>query len=199
MSTYLKFNRARVDDRQMSELIGIGRGMIADGVLTDTEVAYLEKWLAATETATTNPMILALNARLADIMSDGVIDADERLELFETLNSLTGSDFETGEALKSTTLPLCDPAPAIRFDDRRFTFTGSFVFGTRRECEAAVSDRGGTGGTLRRDTAYLVIGEYASDDWIHSSYGRKIERAVEMRDSGVPIHIISERHWQAAL
>ena len=48
-------------------------------------------------------------------------------------------------------------------------------------------------------TDYLVIGSYATDSWAHSSWGRKIEKAVEMTNKGHPVKIISEEHWSKSL
>lgn len=81
----------------------------------------------------------------------------------------------------------------------RFCLTGTFMFGRRQDCEAAIAAKGGEAGPLRRDTNYLVIGEYATDAWIHSTYGRKIEKAVEMRANNLPIAIVSEAHWRQYL
>ena len=45
-----------------------------------------------------------------------------------------------------------------------------------------------------RDTHYLVIGELCSPDWVHTTFGRSIERAVELHNQGHPIQIVSEEH-----
>ena len=42
---------------------------------------------------------------------------------------------------------------------------------------------------------YLIIGSIGSDDWIHSSFGRKIEKALQFKKQGKNIIIISEDHW----
>ena len=199
MSQITRYNRARLEDRQLTELIGIARGLIADGHLHDLEIDFLHRWLVANSAVTPSPMLSILLDRIEAILSDGIIDPEERAEVFEALQSLTGPVMELGETLKSTSLPLCSPAPTVEFFDLRFTFTGTFAFGSRQECEDAVRERDGHAGSLRRDTAYLVIGEYASDDWVHSSYGRKIEQAVKMRSEGVSIAIISEDHWTRAI
>jgi hypothetical protein len=44
-----------------------------------------------------------------------------------------------------------------------------------------------------------VIGVFASRDWYHTNYGRKIERAVELRAEGHPITNLSEEHWRSFL
>ncbi len=191
--------RNRLDDRQVTELIGIVRGFLADNILSDDEILYLRKWLAASEAVVKNPLIVSLYKRINEVLADGIIDDEEREDLFATLTALTGNNFEEGELLKSSTLPLCSPAPTIIFSDNRFTFTGTFFSGKRKDCERMVQEYGGLVGGLSQKTRYLVIGEYATETWMYSSFGRKIERAVELREAGFPIAIISEAHWLEAV
>lgn len=200
MSQFTNYNKTRLNDRQITELIGLSRGLIADGELTDNEVEYLLKWLVANEVTTKNPFIQRLMHTVSATLEDGVVDDEERSSLFDVLQRLSGGTMELGETLKSSPLPLCEPAPTVSITGKSFAFTGTCSFGARKACEAAVTERGGSAGSLTQKTDFLVIGEYASDDWIHSSYGRKIEKAVSFRDEKrVPIHIISEMVWQKAL
>ena len=61
---------------------------------------------------------------------------------------------------------------------------------------AKISLLGMEGGTrITKKLNYLIIGAYATDAWIHSSYGRRIEKALRYRDKGVPISIVSEERW----
>jgi hypothetical protein len=63
-----------------------------------------------------------------------------------------------------------------------------------------VTERGGScEGNVTRRTSFLVIGTFGSRDWQHSSYGAKIRRAVELRDSGFALRIVGEDHWAASL
>lgn len=193
------FSRARVNDRQINELVGLCRGFIADGEVSQAEAEYLQKWLAANTVAADNPVIATLYERVTAVLEDGHLDSEEAGELYETLTQFSGGEFELGELLKSSTLPLDAPPPEILFPDMRFCFTGTFGFGSRSDCEKAVAERGGTGGTLTGKTDYLVIGVYATSSWAHSSYGRKIEKAVEMKQKGRSISIIYEPHWIMAI
>lgn len=189
------FNRARIQDRQIDELIGLAHGVIADGIVSQAEAEHLQKWLVAHRDALDNPLILPLYERVNAMLVDRRLDDDEARELLETLEKYAGGDLEIGEVAKSSSLPLDRPQPPISFTGARFCFTGTFVSGTRSECEAAVVGRGAVAGSLRRDTTFLVIGMYATASWIHSSYGRKIEKALEMKAEGVPIAIVGESHW----
>ncbi|WP_108661062.1 BRCT domain-containing protein [Acuticoccus kandeliae] len=189
----------RIEKRQIDELIGLARGITADGVINQAEAETLETWLAVNTSASDNPVIASLYTRVREMLADGLLDEDERGELLATLRALTGGPCELGEELKSTALPLCAPAPAVRFSGQRFCFTGTFAFGSRGACESVAKLHGGDAGSLLKSTNYLVIGMYVSDAWVHSTYGRKIEKACGWRAQGVPIAIISESHWTKAL
>jgi NAD-dependent DNA ligase len=188
-------NGERVASRQIDELIGLSRGLAADGLINQAEVEFLQKWLVANADISDQPLIRTLYAQVDGILSDGIADPEECADLLTTLTALSASDFELGEVLKPTTLPLCDPSPTLTFPGRSYCFTGTFSYGRRQDCEAAVVARGGATGSLTMKTSVLVIGAYATDSWKHSSFGNKILKAVDMRDSGVPISIVSEKHW----
>ena len=189
----------RITSRQIDELVGLARGVAADGTLNQAEIEFLQKWLAANMAISDQPLIRKLYARVNTILSDGVADEEECRDLLDTLNSFSRRDFELGEVMKPTTLPLCDPAPTLAFTGMRYCFTGTFGFGGRRECEAAVTWRGGECGSLTKRTSVLVIGSYATESWKHSSFGNKIIKAVDYRADGVPIAIVSEAHWSSHL
>ena len=79
-------------------------------------------------------------------------------------------------------------------------FTGKFAFGPRSDCERAVIKLKGIcerGVTKRTD--YLIIGTFGSRDWVHTSFGRKIEQAVDYRDAGESLAIVAEENWVRAL
>jgi NAD-dependent DNA ligase len=184
-----------MDDRLVNELIGLAHGIIADGAVNQAEAEYLLKWIVANAEQTSNPVLGLLYGRVKKVLADGTLDPEEATDLLETLTRFSAGDFEIGEVQKSTSLPLRDPAPSVCFKGSTFCFTGTFGFGSRTDCEKAVKDRGGIPGPLTQKTKYLVIGAYATESWAHSSFGRKIEKAVDMRASGIPIFIIGESHW----
>lgn len=193
------FSRARLDDREVNELLGLAKGIIADDIVNQREVEFLQNWLIAHLAVRQNPVICILLERVKAILDDGRLGSEEAQELFSTLRNFSAGDIEIGELLKATTLPFDSPPPDILFSGQRFCFTGTFAFGGRNDCEAAVRDRGGVPCQMTHKTNYLVIGIYSTDSWSHSAFGRKIEQAVEWRDAGVPIAIIGEDHWQASL
>jgi NAD-dependent DNA ligase len=196
---YNRVGGDRIASRQIDELIGLARGLVADGQINQPEAEFLRKWLVANSVVSDQPVIRVLYRRVTEMLSDGVLDDDEMVELLETLNRFSSSDFELGEVLKSTSLPLCDPAPSLTFPGQRYCFTGTFNYGQRKHCEAAVASRGAEFGSLTQRTNVLVVGVYATDSWKHSSFGNKILQACEWRDQGLPISIVAEPHWRTHL
>lgn len=189
------YSRARLDDREVNELIGLALGITADNIISKDEVDFLHRWLVAHTEVTSNPVVKLLHGRIDAILADGIVEPEEAAELLTLLKKFSAGDLELGETLKSTTLPLDAPPPNVVFQNSRFCLSGTFAFGSRRECENAILMRGGLCGSLTLQTRYLVIGAYATESWAHSSFGRKIEKAVELREIGQPISIVGEDHW----
>jgi len=192
---------ARVGERLVSELLGLCKGMICDGQVTEGEAHALKRWLAGHPDAIIEYPGKVLAERLSRIFLDGRVDSEEQAELNQLLLDLTGETPHHDQPLNlSTRLPTDEPVPTILFEDQEFVFTGRLLYATRSECEQAVIDRGGrVHNTVRRRTNFLVIGPIASAAWLESTHGRKIVRAVELRGQRVPIRIVSEESWIQAL
>lgn len=196
MDIFTRFNRKNIDDRQIDTLIGLSKGLLADGKVDQAEAEVLLNWLAQSSTSTNNPIIHNLLETVGSFLSDNHLDEDESAELVSLLQRISGEETELGEFTKTTTLPLCDPAPTIIFTNKNFLYTGTFAFGTRKQCKAASESLGGIsakGVTYGLD--YLVLGSYVTDSWIHENFGRKIEKAMNYRSEGAKLSIVSETHW----
>ncbi len=96
--------------------------------------------------------------------------------------------------------PFCDPLPDISIAGTAFCFTGEFEFGTRKECQTAVTARRGTvTDGITRKTHVLVIGNDPNPNWSHGSYGNKIAAAMILRLQHSKPHIIPELLWREIL
>lgn len=186
--------------KAIDQLSGICSGILADGVVTEQEVAFFAEWIR--KYAPFEPVwpFTDILARVERIFADGCCDEEEREELRGVMEALCGHTAQAKpEETYSTTLPLDSPLPEpIVFPDRVFTITGKFAFGTRRKVMEAIEARGGRPSDTAptRESHYLTVGVFTSRDWANTNYGRKIERAVELRNSGSGIAIISEEHWK---
>lgn len=186
--------------RSCGALLGIIQGILSDQHLNDQEVNFLRDWLTnnkAISTAWPGDVVLA---QVQQILADGIITEEERIHLAGVLQNLVGGKLEElAEATHVTALAL-DQVEGIDFPERRFCLTGEFVFGPRSTCEQAIALRGGlvqAGITKKLD--YVIIGGLGSPEWKHGSFGTKIEKAIEYKRSGLPILLIHEDAWAAAL
>lgn len=188
-----------LDDYQISALLGLCRGLIADGKIDQSEADILHTWLMAHEATIENPVMSEFRKKVEPFIRK-IVDSDSSEQLLQLLSGLVGGKTEVGECLSATTLWLDDPQPEVVFEGRRFCLTGKFSYGKRSQCEDEVRVRGGVcQSSPSKTTDYLVIGSYAEGAWIQSAYGRKIEKAVALRADGLPVRVVSEGHWLTSM
>ena len=199
MDIYTRFNRKGIQDRQIDTFIGLCKGIVADGDVNQSEAEFLLTWLYQNRQASDNPVIVNLLGKVSGMLDDGVLDNEESFELLGILRKVSGESSVVGELTKTTSLPLNDPMPKIYFEDMSFLFTGTCAFGTRHQCHEEIVKLGGLNAkSVTKSLDYLILGTYVTDSWAHESFGRKIEKAVSYRESGVPIVIMSEEQWLEA-
>jgi NAD-dependent DNA ligase len=197
----VQFNAARRTERDLSEMLGLVKAMLVDGVVTDVEAKYLRDWGSNHPDALKCWPASQIFGRLQQYFADGRIDDTERADLQELLSSLIGGTASLVLGYEgATTLPLDTPPPLVCWHKEVYVFTGKFAYGTRKDCEREVTGRGGLcESNITRNTSFLVIGTFGSRDWAQTSYGRKIQKAADLKLSGFPVRIIGEDHWARAL
>lgn len=178
-------------------LSGIITGIVADGQLHDMEIQMLSTWISANPEVAQSWPGSAVARYLAEAMADGVITAEERTHLLHTLQQLVGSDFaESGAVDPAVTALPFDETAATPFQNSRICLTGEFLYGTRSACERLAEKAGCTPvAAVSKKVHYLIVGTNISPQWVNTSYGTKILRAMELRGEGHQISIIRERDW----
>lgn len=192
---------ARINTRNIDTLIGICSGIAADGIVTDPEIEFLKTWIKDNQELTSIWPVSSISERLKSIIFEMEIDEIERSDLLALLLAISGTDFiNTGSPSPDTPALPIDKDPEIIFQDKAFCFTGKFNFGTRKDCVNEVTKRGASFiDDITHKTDFLVIGSIINPSWAHSSFGRKIESAVIVRQRFNKLVIISEQQWLDAL
>ena len=187
--------------KAIDQLSGICAGILADGIVNASEAKFFAEYVE--RFAPYEPVwpFTDILERVKRIFADGLCDEDEREELRAVMAALCGHKEDiSAAATPSTSLPFCTPCPTpVVFPERNFVITGKFAFGKRAAVINAIEALDGiaTDSSPTQETNYLVIGLLASRDWAHANFGRKIERAVHLRERGTGLSIISEEHWRA--
>lgn len=188
--SYQNCNSERIENKNVDECIGICKGVLSDNELNEDEKKFLLEWIKSHNLANhtiVKDVYLALNNK------DKSLD-----DLKNILIAFTGGVAPSNEIKSmSSSLPIEKDLSSIEFKDKIFCLTGKFgsAIGNRKAIEDIIVDKGGScSKSVTHNLDYLVIGEFGNDDWIHSTSGRKIEKAIKYRD-GIysKLKIISEK------
>ncbi len=179
----------------IEELIGFLTGTASDGVLNDQEITGISSWLESNESVREIWPASVIVQRLAVILEDGIITDEEREDLLATVRQVTGTDTdESGLSYEASTEVWEDSVDSLKLAGSIFCLTGDFVSGDRESVDTMLCCLGAeTNSSVNKSVDYLVIGTLASRDWLYTSHGRKIEKALLLKRAGSDIKIITER------
>lgn len=95
-------------ERLVDELIGLVKGVLADGALCEGEVEFLYRWLETNREIASYWPANVIYPRIAAALADGHVDAQEEQELMGLLLSMVGGNTAPlqGQRSDATTLPL---------------------------------------------------------------------------------------------
>lgn len=180
-------------------LQGIFHGILADGILSDEEIFKLHDWLSENKHLSSYYPYDEIRSLVLSIMEDKIITEDERTVLtafikqfVEIKNTEVAQKIERDTADVNIT-GICAVNPEIIFEGKTFCVTGILNRGSRSELQKAIQDQGGVSvNSISKKTDYLIIGSTNNACWSYSCYGRKVEKALELRKSGHTIVLIHE-------
>lgn len=183
----------------LQTLQGICHGILADGIINEKEVRDLEGWLEQNTHLSTYYPYDEIRSLILSIVSDGIIEEEEILVLKAYLNQFV--NIENQEIAKQINDEIadinisghCTSDPNIDFDGKTFCVTGVLKSGIRAELENLISDLGGIPTkSVTKKTDYLIVGDNGNQAWAFACYGRKVEKALEMRKAGHQICLVHE-------
>lgn len=191
----------------IQKLQGILYGILADGIIKDSEIFELKKWLSNNDQLTGTYPYDEIYSIITAVLADGHIDENERNILkvffsdFIDTNISKNINLEELENLRNEICidGICVMCPEIALVDSVFCFTGTSSRASRKEIVNKISTIGGIyHDTVTSKTDYLIIGNEGNKCWSFSCYGRKVEQAVNMRKKGKKILIVHENDfWDA--
>lgn len=183
----------------LQTLQGLCHGILADGEITDKEIFDLDKWLDENEHLNTYYPYDEIRSLVLSIVSDGKVTEDERLVLkayFSQFVNLANTDIQQKikEETKEVNISgLCTSEPIVNFDGKTFCITGVLKNETKESLKQKITNLGGiTTDSVTKKTDYLIVADNGNPAWAFSCYGRKVEKAVNMRKDGHVITLIHE-------
>jgi hypothetical protein len=183
----------------LQQLQGIFHGILSDGELNDTEIFKLHEWLSENEHLNSYYPYDEIRSLVLSVVSDKKIDEDERLILMAFIKQffeLSNNDVKASIDKATSDINIsgiCAVDPEIIFENKTFCVTGILSRGTRTELQHAIKDKGGIAvNSISKKTDYLIIGDTSNACWSYACYGRKVEKALDLRKSGHTIILVHE-------
>lgn len=172
------------ETKSLQVLQGYLLGITADGVLTDDEVTGLKSWMDDNNSLAGNYPFDVVMKSLDKVLEDGVITQDERDYLLALYKKFTAPVENAEHEI------ICS------LEGVHCCVTGEFEFGERKAVEQYISERGGIcDKCVKKATNYVIVGSKGSDAWKHGNYGGKVKKAMELKENGININIISEEDF----
>lgn len=180
-------------------LQGIFHGILSDGIIKDEEIYSLSNWLKENEHLSTFYPYDEVQSIIVSILSDKKILEEERNILMAFFNNFVSlGSKETDNLIKNAIQDvningICSIDPIITFKDKLFCITGILSRETKSELNKKLIEIGAkvTDG-LTKNTDYLIVADNNSPAWVFSCYGRKVEKAINLRKEGHQILLIHE-------
>lgn len=196
------FDKVTADLQRLHAILG---GIVADGVVADAELRGLSSWLEDHEHLRTCWPYDEIGSLITGVLRDHIID-DEEQRLLKSFFS----EFIAVMDDRTITAPLvaegqhivglCAVCPEIEFQGNKFCFTGASSRYTRASLASTVVELGGeVSSSVTKQVKYLVIGADGNPCWAYACYGRKVEKAVELRKQGVRVLIVHENDFHDAV
>lgn len=196
------YDKTTADLQRLHALVG---GIVADGIITETELRGLSAWLADHEHLKTCWPYDEIDSLITAVMADKKIDEQEHKMLKDFFSefvavlderTIVSPRISEGAALAG----LCAVCPEIEFEDSKFCFTGASMRYTRSQLSETVSRLGGeVVSSMTATVNYLIIGADGNPCWAYACYGRKVEKAVQLRKSGARLLLVHENDFHDAV
>ena len=193
---------ATADMQRLHAVLG---GIAADGVITESELHGLSDWLTEHEHLRTLWPYDEVDSLVTVVLKDRKIDEAEHkmlLDFFREFTAVLDERTIKGPSITegSKLVGLCAVCPEISFEDTSFCFTGASFKYTRSVFSDVVKKLGGAVLTsVSPKLNYLIIGADGNPCWMYACYGRKVEKAVELRKQGARLLIVHENDFHDAV
>ena len=186
------------EQSKLNELIGILSGISADGIVNDSEIEFLSRWMDNNKNIFNTWPATELATRIQAIIADDYVSDEEMQELSSILKEVTGRSFNDSELAHGMGIEfLEDKIETLDIKDKYICFSGRFISANRSLQEKYAKDNGAI---VLDDVSHtidlLVLGSMANKDWLISEHGRKIQQVLNLKEKGESVLIITEKTWR---
>ncbi len=194
--------------KEIRNLHGFLHGIICDNKINTLELEALKRWLSYHSSLIDKWPFNECYKLIRNILKDGMITQKEKDDFilfakgfvedradnqYKDPSMFVGYWMESDAPVLKTIDVIIDRDVEIITTDKHFCFTGQMKHGTRKDIQSLLISRGGIAvNNVSMKLDYLVIGALSNPCWAYSTYGRKIENVMNLREEGKYIPILHE-------
>lgn len=197
------FDRTTADLQRLHAILG---GIIADTRISEAELRGLSDWMEEHDHLRTCWPFDEIGSLITSVLQDKIIDDKEHAMLhsfFAEFVALADDRSLTAPVIQRndlTIVGLCAVCPEITFTDKHFVFTGASARYVRSHLAETIAALGGhVASNLSKKVDFLIIGSDGNPCWAYACYGRKVEKAIELRKAGHRLVIVHEHDFHDAV
>jgi NAD-dependent DNA ligase len=199
--SYLDYNSPYYDviTSSAQKLSGFLAGISADKSINIEELTTLGIWTSENASLTQVWPFDTLVPIIVQIETEKQLSTEQQSQLLDFCQSVCnlGSP-QAGK--KSIAMKLSDYKAAIVIQESTFCFTGKSEKYSREELAQIVEMYGGVAtNSITAKLQYLVVCEKRNPAWAFEMYGRKVEKAMNMKKKGAGPEVVFEEDLLAAL
>lgn len=196
------FNAVTAD---LQKLHAILAGVASDGEISIDELRGLSSWLQERQHLKRCWPYDEVEALTTGVLADKKISIEEHNQLMgffgEFVSVLDNNTIVSPILIENlSVMGVCAVCPEISFTNSVFCLTGQSHKYSRKEFGNLIQDLGGVfSPSITKKVQYLIIGPEGNPCWAYACYGRKVEKAIEMRKKGHLIMLVHENDFHDAI
>ncbi|MDO5569521.1 MAG: exonuclease domain-containing protein [bacterium] len=172
------------DTKGLQNLKKIIESIMVDSIIETEEINLLNNWLDNNIDLIGNYPFDKIYYIVKSVLEDGIISDSEYNDLMQLFNEFINPIEEEKSNAE------------IIFNNMTFCLTGTFNCGSKDAIEDKIVAKGGIcGNNVTSKTNYLIVGGSGSEAWKFGNYGGKVQKAMELKEKGRQIEIISEEDF----
>ena len=167
----------------MKSLKNIISSISSDGILTDKEISLLQTWMIIHSDLEGTYPFDKLFGFVNSSLLDGKIDSSENNELLEIFAKFIDPVHNSCSCSQGT----------LDVTGKNVCLTGTFCCGSKKQVSDTLTEMGAViCNSVTKKTDIVIVGGQGSDAYAFGNYGAKVQRAMELKEAGQQIEIISE-------
>lgn len=179
----------------IQRLHGILDGISLDEKINEQEIIYLSDWLEENSFLTNQYPYDEVSFVFNRIVEDGEITEAELVGLLEFCNlfkqNRLAEDTSTKSIVEHLAVNIFEPVSNFEVYGKKLCITGASKVYKREQIKSILTTKGGrVVGAMSSSVDYLIVCEERNSCWAYSMYGRKVEEAIKLKQTGAKVNIL---------